>query len=657
MKAHSIISFSFLLGIVLPICVFSCHNESQLDKVLTLADSNYVELEKVLNHYKIYPEDHLKYRAACFLIENMQGHYSYKDTSYYNRFYSEFDSIAEIYKGLGDGEKDEIFKRFVEKHKNRPLDIIPDYKFISSDYLIDNIDRSFKIWEESEWCQHLNFDQFCEYILPYKVDECQDMDNWKEYMEFYCDGDLRKFQYCDLYRNSAYKACETVNEALDKEINVRMISSFDTAIKRVKSMINMPFGLCHDYNVIAVSVMRAKGIPCAMDFTPQWPFRSLGHSWCVLLKNTGKTTIFEGVCGRPATPHKEDHKMAKVFRNTYARNEEVVRIHNIEKKVPPFLRNVSIKDVTDEYMETVDIEITVNSETDHKYAYLAVFDNSNWVPVHWGKIKGKKVSFEKMGKNIVYLPVFYNERIEPFADPFLLSVKGEVIPFKADILNKRELVLSRKFPPFPGIYEVGMRVIGGRFEAANNPWFNNPDTIHTITEYGLNSKEIKLDSISKSYRYWRYYPPNGAFCNIAELYFFEKDSTNATIGKIIGTKGSYRDDRGRTKEAVFDRNILTFFDAPGMDDCWVGMDFGKAVDMARIVYFPRSDGNCIEVGDNYELFYWRDHEWQSLGKRVGNGGVLNYDDCPDNALFWLHNRTKGTEERIFTYENNRQIWW
>ena len=36
---------------------------------------------------------------------------------------------------------------------------------------------------------------------------------------------------------------------------------------------------------------------------------------------------------------------------------------------------------------------------------------------------------------------------------------------------------------------------------------------------------------------------------------------------------------------------------------------------------------------------------------------LTYDNAPANALFLLHNHTKGREERIFTYEGARQIWW
>ena len=46
----------------------SCVNNHRLSKALELAGSNRGELEKVLIHYKDSGE---KYKAACFLIENM----------------------------------------------------------------------------------------------------------------------------------------------------------------------------------------------------------------------------------------------------------------------------------------------------------------------------------------------------------------------------------------------------------------------------------------------------------------------------------------------------------------------------------------------------------------------------------------------------------
>ena len=640
------------------IVFYSCsHYSSDIEAVLKQSGRNRGELEKVLKHYSCNPADSLKYKAAVFLIENLTGHYSYKDTSYYHRFYDGIDSLAQVYKHLDTSKKDSMYIHYLEMYCQGPQTIVSDTKIISSFFLIDNIDRSFKVWKESAWAEHVDFNHFCEYILPYKIEECQDLDNWREYFEFFCDGNLRTHQYCDLYRNSAFEACKTVNKALNNRVEVRLYSDYGNVVKRMKSIPNILFGSCEDYNILAASVMRAKGIPCVIDFTPQWPFRSMGHSWCVLLKNTGAHAIFEGVAGEPGLPHKDDHKMAKVFRNTYAVNKEIEEIQKTEKYIPDLLYQKCMIDVSDEYMNTSDIQIDINSSK-NKYAYLSVFDNQNWIPIHWGKITGKKVTFKKMGRDILYLPVLYNKNgIVPFADPFIFTVKEEIVWIRPDTVNKRSLTLSRKYPVFPAVYELCGRVVGGVIEASNNADFKNADTLHVITEYGLEAREIRLDSIEKSYRFWRYLSPKDGFCNMAEIYFFEKDSIHSTTGKILGTEGSYQSGGKYTKTAVFDRDILTYFDAPVGDAAWVGMDFGRPVRIKRIVYAPRGDGNYIEMGDEYELLYWINNQWKSLGRKKADGVTLYYENCPNNALFLLHDLTKGKEERIFTYENGQQVWW
>ena len=71
----------------------------------------------------------------------------------------------------------------------------------------------------------------------------------------------------------------------------------------------------------------------------------------------------------------------------------------------------------------------------------------------------------------------------------------------------------------------------------------------------------------------------------------------------------------------------------------------------------RVDGNTIEVGDRYELLYWAGGHWVSLGEQVATTVKLVYDGVPAGTLYWLRNRTKGRDERIFTYEAGRQVWW
>lgn len=60
--------------ITLSIAVMACGDKTNLETALIQAGDNRVELEKVLSYYA---DDSLKYKAACFLIENMPYHYYY----------------------------------------------------------------------------------------------------------------------------------------------------------------------------------------------------------------------------------------------------------------------------------------------------------------------------------------------------------------------------------------------------------------------------------------------------------------------------------------------------------------------------------------------------------------------------------------------------
>lgn len=62
--------------------VTACSKTSRLEQALNLAEENRGELDKVLAHYSSDKKDSLKYKAACFLIENMPYRFSYKDEAY-----------------------------------------------------------------------------------------------------------------------------------------------------------------------------------------------------------------------------------------------------------------------------------------------------------------------------------------------------------------------------------------------------------------------------------------------------------------------------------------------------------------------------------------------------------------------------------------------
>jgi hypothetical protein len=390
-----------------------------------------------------------------------------------------------------------------------------------------------------------------------------------------------------------------------------------------------------------------------IDFTPAWPNRNMAHAWSIILDNTGKNRCFQGLDilenSYYATP------MAKVFRYGYAINPELIELNMSENNVPTLFSSMHFTDVTDEYFQTVNV--TINLERQHgRYAYLSVFNNSHWRLVHWGKISGKKVVFEKMGKDVVYLPLCISEeqQLVSAAPPFLLTLSGEIKPIVPDMTQLQTLKLTRKYPTFRFSSWTAKLILGTKFQAANRADFSDALTLHIVRKYGTEAGELLLDTLKTKYRYWRCYSAPEGQSNVAELNFFQRGTDITGQGKIIG---SLTEDKNYAKAHVFDGDPLTFFSSSEASDSWVGLDFGEPVNIDRVLYMPRSDGNIVTYGDEYELKYWDGDEWNSLGRKIADNVYITFDNCPIDALFLLHNCTRGVEERIFTYENDKQVWW
>ena len=71
-----------------------------------------------------------------------------------------------------------------------------------------------------------------------------------------------------------------------------------------------------------------------------------------------------------------------------------------------------------------------------------------------------------------------------------------------------------------------------------------------------------------------------------------------------------------------------------------------------------NDGSTVflEKGEKYEMFYWEDG-WESSGTQIATDEPLRFKELPAKRLYWLVKEDSDEEERIFTYDNNKQIWW
>lgn len=171
----------FLFIVLVPVLLLSCTDKKteeaiQLEKALIFAGDNRVELEKVLYHYNQCVADSLKYKAAHFLIRNMPDYYSY--------YSPENDSIKDLYQAVAQKKMSEDVAIEVAQKKFVPFlernqKVIYDSHVITASYLIRNIDHAFGMWEKQPWGKYIKFEDFCEYILPYRV-AFEPLSEWRE---------------------------------------------------------------------------------------------------------------------------------------------------------------------------------------------------------------------------------------------------------------------------------------------------------------------------------------------------------------------------------------------------------------------------------------------------------------------------------------------
>jgi hypothetical protein len=633
----------------------SFHN-SDLEKALKLAGDNRAELETVLNHYKHNPTDSLKYKAACFLIENMPVHFYRKENT---KLFPIMDSL-----NRSELSNEEVYARFdsIKKHTFvSPQNVLKDIKTLSSDFLILHIDKSFANWESSPWKNKVTFGNFCEYILPYAVFN-EKREHWTDYYRekygHYLAGYMRE-------KGSAgniMEACKLLNDSMITNMRMEYYEQYlnnypPLMVDHIRS------GMCGEYVKRTIYIMRSLGIPVGYDFSPTWGSFYSSHLWNSLVSDSGKHYPFLGFDRTIETwPAENAIPCPKIYRFTYSMQANSLAVLNLHENIPGFLNQPNIIDVTSEYYPAGDVIIEIKKEKgiQSKVIYACTFNNKTWIPVAWGLLKGDKVTFTDLGKNFVYLPAFYVKgKFVAANDPFLHDSLGRVIPIKPHPTQKETVQLKRKYHTIRTV-RYQNRMLNGRFQGANEADFSDAKDLHVIEqqpETFFNTVNLNTDT---KYRYIRYIGGPKSFCDVAEIEFYSEENSqfNKLSGTFIGTEASVEEGVKLANNAAFDGDVLTYFSSDQDYGSWVGLDLGNPKQIDRIRYLPRNDDNNIRSGDLYELFYWDGKQWNSLGKQTGNDAhILIYENCPSNALLLLHNHTRGKEERIFTYENEKQIWW
>jgi len=148
---------------------------------------------------------------------------------------------------------------------------------------------------------------------------------------------------------------------------------------------------------------------------------------------------------------------------------------------------------------------------------------------------------------------------------------------------------------------------------------------------------------------------------ISELGFYGLDKNGKEVklsGAPIGNPGEYPHLIGK----LFDSIQYNVF-KPDMKkkERYAGIDLGKGNEavVTKIKFMPLTDDNAVNDRDTYELFYWEENRWSSVGVNKAGSGVkyVTFENVPGNALLLLKNTSGGKQQRIFVYKEGRQIFW
>lgn len=661
--------FTFVSALLLCLCACSAPHPdvpAGVAEALKLAGKNKSELLRVIEHYQ-QAGDSLGLEAAYFLIENMPGKYSTVPRNGNDTYRQAFAAMP-LNDPIGwDPAQSAVAQYFDSVRQAGAVprtERISDLEAITAGYLITNIDLAFRAWERFGGGARYPFDVFCNYVLPYR-DGNEPIDDWRE------KGYERFGSVLDSLADPLAIARHIVSRS-EVHYNAGMARyPYPLAFGEVTGS---GMGSCEHMSFYLTQALRAVGVPAATEIVPAWANRSAGHQWNMVLDTTGHPV---DIGFGPGASNDVLYKIAKIYRRTYRTGESV------RKKsgwLPQPFDYPDYTDVTAEYdMPVSALRITPVTKKLPETAYLCTFDNRSWTPVAKARAtngcfdfgaagrgvlfgKNRIFAYRQEGKGIVYLPATFGRlnAFEPLTPPVILFENGDTCFLQPDTSRTRAVTLYRKYPEYSHISIYAERMKGGRFEASDSRDFGRKEIIHTIDEapaYTVTEAEVTPSAAS---RYIRYVAPDSSWVNVGELAFYpEADTSRPGTPAPEALRGTpFSSSAHATAEEMgraFDGNVETFY-AGELTHAFIGLDFGRPVSIRTIRYAPRTDNNAVFPGDEYELFYW-DGGWKSLGRKTADNYSLIFEEVPENSLLLLHNRSRGKEERIFTYENGKQVWW
>ena len=616
-------------------------HEFKINQALKQAGNNADELKAVINHYKHIDKNEEKLKAAYFLIENMPGHYSS-----INKAQTKIDILVDSIKSGRYEDFRYHFKRLLKNIKDSTnWDVaeqkVMDIETIDAEFIIENIDLAFEAKGKISKFIEVPWNDFCEYVLPYRCNNEPIARNTRRrlYEEYH-------WIYDSL--NSNISLAQNVDKILkeydftyDKEIYHEYPGVFKISqIESIKS------GLCSEGVNYKINALRAVGIPCAADYIIQWAanYRH-GHEWMIIKYDSTFITCDDKEIKDMVKVYSQE-SLPKVYRRCFSIKDRILGSYNLI-------------DVTADYKETVHVDMNtiMNGERNPSKGYLCISGapiNKKYTVVDELEIKKGRFHSKNIGTQVLYFPMIAEYgNLFPINFPFYVRKNKEIIVLKPDKNKYVSANLLRKFPLYSSRNMSKLTWINSLndclIEGANRRDFSDTETIGVVKKQNsMQKRKVPVNS-NRSFRFLRIRSDK------EKLQLATLDIYNNRNDIIMGKGFSNNKQKESEIVKLFDSDPLSYISLDSVDT-FIGIELPYKSRISYINIQPRNDDNHINEDEKYELYYW-DKQWISLGKKTALDTVLIYNNVPKNALLFLRNLTKGTEENVFFLDNNgNQVW-
>lgn len=594
---------------------------------LCLHDSIIQEKEQILYRASTcFSYGSVRHNAMNWLIYNMRYRNSYKD------------SIGFLYRSLLYNNPQVSPERLwiiLNSRCPESPKLISDIDNIDPNIIIENVNEAVSVWEQMPWRHNISFGDFCNYILPYNIDQ-EPIIRWRAYYR-------KKYSHI---LNGIRDIKDAFSAIINYEKENFIVSNSIYAYEQDPIMLDMLHrGDCRQRAFHTIYIMRALGLPVALDYSPVWGnYGKNAHFWPVLIYKGSKafTGIKSGAGYIDGSYEKSEFtyskekftssidslkKISKVYRKTFQYCNKNLDQQN---KRYYYLQDPFSSEVTQMYNHTtIYNKVTINAPLSD-ILYVCTFSQSEgWIPVGLAnRIDRDTVDIGPLiHENLIVVGRLIDNEIEPVSLPHYIRYKYPPLKIQPDI-NKKEVVrLHRKYMLGTIWINRWGEIKGATIEASDSKMFEkNPNILYKFKDIP-NSETMIITLKDIKHNYIRIKPAQDFYPTFAELHLIEENGSIIPNNKyhIYAIGNSLTGDTVVTKK-LQDFNIATTFYK--RFPFWIGFDIKSIRDkIGGIQIIMRNDGNQIIPGHRYELFYYNG-KWISLGRKKATHTYVEFSDVP-----------------------------